>query len=156
MIRIESCSALVNSTRATWTNGTSQLQVCKSLLLGNVPKIHPKASSGSRNIYNSWRCNTLDMASSRHLQSLRAKTSKLGTVPLLKVQMSTCLSLDVILEVFDISVNETGRLIQTNSLLPGSVLTSSSTFITKQWSTAQKDQGQKKPVIHKQCQMGFP
>lgn len=40
----------------------------------------------------------------------------------LKVHMITCLSLDVFLEVFDISVNETGGSIQTKLLFPGSAL----------------------------------
>lgn len=74
------------------------------------------------NIYSSWRCITLDNPYCLHPQSLRAGTSKLGTVPHSQVKMTTCLNLDVILEGFDISVHETDRLIQTNSLLPGLVL----------------------------------
>lgn len=73
---------------------------------------------------------------------------------ILKVQMITCLGLDVFLELFDINVNETGSLIQTKLLfswLGSLVLTIYNNryniFITKQWSTAQEDQGQKKKFI---------
>lgn len=77
--------------------------------------------------------------------------------------MITCLGLDVFLELFDINVNETGSLIQTKLLfswLGSLVLTIYNNryniFITKQWSTAQEDQGQKKKlVIHKQHQRVF-
>lgn len=70
------------------------------------------------NIYSSWRCITLDNPYCLHPQSLRAGTSKLGTVPHSQVKMTTCLNLDVILEGFAlVSMRQTGSFRQTLSSL---------------------------------------
>lgn len=117
-----------------------------------------QTSSGSTNIYNSWRCNTLDNPSCLHLQSLRAETSKLGTVPHSQSPNDHLSQLGRDPRSFWHRC-QWDRQAHSDNLFPSwlssLVLTRSNTFITKQWSAEQEDQGHKKPVNHKQCQRVF-
>lgn len=117
-----------------------------------------QTSSGSTNVSNSSRCNTLDNPSCLHLQSLVAETSKLRTVLHSQSPNDHLSQLGCDPRSFWHQC-QWDRQAHSDKLAPswlGSlVLTRSNTFITKQWSTSQEDQGHEKPVIHKQRQRVF-
>lgn len=110
-------------------------------------RLTTKASSGSINVSNPWQCLTLDNPHCPFYDLQELQHQSLEQSHKLKVRTITCLGLDVFLELSDISVNETGRSIQTVALswLGALLLTRSSTIITKQRSRAEVSRKKKDP-----------